>query len=89
MECKCDARLSGVDEGEYCARGCPSCICVPDKHKWWHMFFMRWVNSYQLTETSFAPGALPEIKEWYDDHYCYICREIHRTDYLKVPRRVK
>lgn len=27
MTCICDARFSGVDEQEYCARGCPSCYC--------------------------------------------------------------
>ena len=26
-DCICDARFSGMDEAEYCARGCPSCTC--------------------------------------------------------------
>lgn len=28
--CTCDARFSGVDEAEYCARGCPDCYCLED-----------------------------------------------------------
>lgn len=27
MICVCDARFSGNDASEWCARGCPSCIC--------------------------------------------------------------
>lgn len=27
MTCICDARFSGIDEAEFCARGCPNCYC--------------------------------------------------------------
>ena len=27
QECICDARFSGLDEAEFCARGCPNCTC--------------------------------------------------------------